>query len=85
MSLFLSAISRRSGMMECWSIGILDIKSGMNRLIVFLPLKPSFQYSIIPTFQLGQTPEFLYDQQVIKILPEKVRKLQTWSVTGIHC
>ena len=42
-----------SGMMECWSIGIVCIKkTGNNIFVVLLPFNPSFQYSIIPIFQL---------------------------------
>ena len=68
------------GMMECWNSGIMGIKIRNNRFFVFL-LTPSFQYSIIPISQLGysswgKASKFLYNQQVTKILPVKVRKLQ---------
>jgi hypothetical protein len=39
-------------MMDCWNSGIMDIKIENSRFFVFL-LIPSFQYSIIPVFQLG--------------------------------
>jgi len=41
--------------MESWNVGIVDIKTEKNRSIVFHRLNPSFQYSIIPMFQLGQS------------------------------
>ena len=37
--------------MDCWNSGIMGIKIGNNRFFVFL-LTPSFQYSIIPIFQI---------------------------------
>jgi hypothetical protein len=62
-------------MMECWSIGIVGIKIGNNTFIVLLPLIPSFQYSIVPIFQLGKILELPWKKQVTKMLPIKVRKL----------
>jgi len=60
--------------MEWWSNGIV----GKNKTFVFISLNPSFQYSIIPVFQLGSfswaSPDFPYNQ-VTKMLPAKVRKL----------
>jgi hypothetical protein len=69
----MSVIFWRIGMMDCWSSGIMGIKIGNNRFFVFL-LTSSFQYSIIPVFQSGQSPEFLCDKQVTEILPIKVKR-----------
>jgi hypothetical protein len=52
--LFLSVISRRIGMMDCWNGGIMGIKIANNRSLVFPLLNTSFQYPIIPIFQLGE-------------------------------
>jgi hypothetical protein len=41
--------------MECWNNGIVGGKSGKS--YSFIPLDPSFQYSIVPIFQFGQSPE----------------------------
>ena len=59
----------------------MGIQIGNKRFFVFLLLTPSLQYSIIPISQLGcsswaKTPKFLYDQEVTKIFPTKLRKLQ---------
>jgi hypothetical protein len=72
----MSTIWWRSGMMECWNIGRVDTRSEKNTSVVILSLNPSFQYSIIPMFQLGKALEFLYNRQLTKIVPTKVRKLQ---------
>jgi len=52
--------------MDSRNSGIMGIKIGNNRFFVFF-LIPSFQYSIIPVFQLGcsswgKAPELLYNQ-----------------------
>ena len=52
----------------------MGIKIGNNRFFVFL-LAPSFQYSIIPVFQSRQSPEFLSDKWLTKILATEVKKL----------
>ncbi len=41
-------------MMDCWNSGIMGVKIANNRFLVFLLLNTSFQYSIIPIFQLGK-------------------------------
>jgi hypothetical protein len=44
----------KNGMLECWNI---EGKSG-NKLFKLskTPSNPSFHYSIVPLFQLGQSP-----------------------------
>jgi hypothetical protein len=67
--------------MEYWAE-----KSKCIDLLFFSLLSPSFQYSIVPMFQLegkyaswGEIPVFPYDQQVTKALPIKIRKLRSHS------
>ncbi len=58
-------------MMDCCNSGIMGIKIGNNRIFVFLLTLPFESSSWV------KAPEFLYNQQVTKILPIKGRDLQT--------
>jgi hypothetical protein len=69
--LSLSVIFWGIGMVDCWHSGIMAIKIGNNRIFVFLPTPP-FESS-----SWGNAPEFLYNQQVTRILSIKDNELQT--------
>src|SRR5262249_10080960 len=62
--------SRRAGVMECWSNGVMGIQNHGSAKPVRTPNTPTFQYSITPIFSVhfphgSSITRFMYGSTVI--------------------